>query len=108
MLRRMSHKNDIVPVGRAQQQFIRTTDGFKHYTYYGLGLRVGLEDGNGYAGLALGTTRRTKGSAHIAHAHPPSNFDRSEDVFLLSQYISDRGDRCIACHFMGCVFPGAL
>ena len=25
--------------------------------------------GNGYAGLRLRTTRRTKGSAHIAHAY---------------------------------------
>ena len=27
--------------------------------------------GNGNAGLRLRTTRRTKGSAHIAHAHTP-------------------------------------
>ena len=31
---------------------------------------VGGALGNGYAGLRLRTTRRTKGSAHIAHAHP--------------------------------------
>ena len=28
-----------------------------------------LTRGNGYAGLRLRTTRRTKGSAHIAHAY---------------------------------------
>ena len=72
-----------------------------------VGVDKGCE-GNGYAGLRLRTTRRTKGSANIAHAHPPSNFDRTENLFVLSQYISDRGDRCIACQVKGSAFLGAL
>ena len=35
-------------------------------------------------------------------------FDRTENLFVLSQYNSDTGDRCIACQVKGCAFPGAL
>ena len=44
---------------------------------------------------------------HCARAST-SNFNRIENLFVLSQYISDRGDRCIACQVKGCAFPKTM